>query len=203
MGRPRKNAPGAPAQERIRNAFWNVLERKPFAKMTVKDIVDEAQVNRNTFYYHFDCIETLAQTCVKEALPKEIAHSFINGQRDPAFIKNVFESSDETFRRLRLACNSQGSGALGAYVREEICAFWLNEFGIDETELDESDLVLTAFITGGIVTVLGESYARELSTDDLAAYLSGPFAQTAMPAAIDALSHAAEASTKAATPSPK
>lgn len=59
---------------------------------------------------------------------------------------------------------------------------------------------MTAFIAGGIVTVLGESHARDLSTEDLAAYISGPFAQTAMPAAIDALSHAARASAEAAAP---
>ncbi len=203
MGRPRKDAGTPAAQERMREAFWSILERKPFARMTVKDVVDEAKVNRNTFYYHFDCIEDFAQACVRETLPEDIARGFIGGRRDPSFIKTFFGNSDETFRRLRLACSDQGSGVLGAYVREEIRSFWLEEFGIDEERLDPSDLIMTAFIAGGIVTVLGESHARNLSTEDLAAYISGPFAQTAMPAAIEELSRAARSSAQSAAPFPK
>lgn len=199
MGRPRKDAQGAPARKRIRDAFWDVLERKPFMKMTVKDIVNEAQVNRNTFYYHFDCIETLAQTCVKEALPREISHSFIGGRRDPETIRTLFNDSNTQFRRLRLACSDQGSGVLGSLVREGMRAFWFEEFDLTDADLSSSDLIMLAFITGGIATVLGESRTLHLAADDLVAYISGPFAQTAMPAAIDALSHAARKSAQNAS----
>ena len=37
----------------IKDAFWQLLEEKPYNKITVKDIVERCQVNRNTFYYHF------------------------------------------------------------------------------------------------------------------------------------------------------
>ena len=43
----------------LSEAFWELLEEKPYKKITVKDIVDRCQVNRNTFYYHFDGITTL------------------------------------------------------------------------------------------------------------------------------------------------
>lgn len=40
-------------KEIIRDAFWELLEEKPYNKITVQDIVNRCQVNRNTFYYHF------------------------------------------------------------------------------------------------------------------------------------------------------
>lgn len=49
-------------------AFWQLLEEKPYNKITVKDIVDSCQINRNTFYYHFhDIPELLEQTIKKDA----------------------------------------------------------------------------------------------------------------------------------------
>ena len=46
------------------NAFWKLLEEKPYNKITVKDIVDACQVNRNTFYYHFQDIPSLLETAI-------------------------------------------------------------------------------------------------------------------------------------------
>ena len=37
----------------IVEAFWQLLDEKPFNKITVKNIVELCGVNRNTFYYHF------------------------------------------------------------------------------------------------------------------------------------------------------
>lgn len=52
----------------IIQAFWQLLEEKPYNKITVKDIVDSCQINRNTFYYHFhDIPELLEQTIKNDA----------------------------------------------------------------------------------------------------------------------------------------
>ena len=40
-------------------AFAQLLEERPMNKITVKDIVDRCDVNRNTFYYHFQDIPSL------------------------------------------------------------------------------------------------------------------------------------------------
>ena len=40
-------------KETIIDAFWQLLEEKPFNKITVQNIVERCHLNRNTFYYHF------------------------------------------------------------------------------------------------------------------------------------------------------
>ncbi|MDE7018351.1 MAG: TetR/AcrR family transcriptional regulator [Lachnospiraceae bacterium] len=50
----------------IIDAFWRLLEEKPYGKITVKDIVDCCQVNRNTFYYHFHDIPELLITTIRQ-----------------------------------------------------------------------------------------------------------------------------------------
>ena len=43
----------------IVNSFIKLLNKKPLDKITVKDIVEDCGINRNTFYYHFADIKEL------------------------------------------------------------------------------------------------------------------------------------------------
>ena len=49
----------------IIDAFLQLLEEKPYNKITVNDIVEVYQINRNTFYYHFHDIPALLEEIVK------------------------------------------------------------------------------------------------------------------------------------------
>lgn len=50
----------------ISDAFWQLLEEKPYNKITVQNIVECCQVNRNTFYYHFQDIPALTEYSIQE-----------------------------------------------------------------------------------------------------------------------------------------
>lgn len=52
-------------KDAIIEAFWQLLEEKAYNKITVKDIVNRCQINRNTFYYHFHDIPELLEETVK------------------------------------------------------------------------------------------------------------------------------------------
>lgn len=56
------------AKETIKAAFIRLLEERPLREITVKDIVTECGVNRNTFYYHFrDILALLEEIIVDQA----------------------------------------------------------------------------------------------------------------------------------------
>lgn len=57
----------------IMNIFMEQLERKSLDKITVKDIIEEAGVNRNTFYYHFKDIYDLIDKIFEEELEKRLS----------------------------------------------------------------------------------------------------------------------------------
>ena len=59
----------------IRNSFVKLLNEKPLKQITVRDIVDDCGVNRNTFYYHFQDIPQLIETIVKEDADRIILES--------------------------------------------------------------------------------------------------------------------------------
>ena len=47
-------------------SFMRLLDEKPLKQITVKDIVDDCGINRNTFYYHFKDIPDLIETILEE-----------------------------------------------------------------------------------------------------------------------------------------
>lgn len=50
----------------IRESFVRLLNERPLSQITVKDVVDDCGINRNTFYYYFQDLPQLAETIVNE-----------------------------------------------------------------------------------------------------------------------------------------
>ena len=58
----------------IMESFLHLMEKKPLDKLTVRDIVDDCGINRNTFYYYFqDIYAVLEEYCdqIVADLPQE------------------------------------------------------------------------------------------------------------------------------------
>lgn len=53
----------------IKKEFIKLLSEKPFSSITIAMLADRCEINRNTFYYHYDDIYSL----VREILSDEIA----------------------------------------------------------------------------------------------------------------------------------
>ncbi len=53
-------------EKAIKASFVKLLNEKPLSKISVKDIVDDCGINRNSFYYHFRDIPALLEEIVTE-----------------------------------------------------------------------------------------------------------------------------------------
>lgn len=62
----------------LADALKQMMEVKPIAKITVKDLVEICNVNRQTFYYHFDDVYDLLEWVFEEdanhILPEEVVY---------------------------------------------------------------------------------------------------------------------------------
>lgn len=54
------------AKESIMASFVKLLEERPLREITVKDIVQDCGVNRNSFYYHFKDIPALLEEIITD-----------------------------------------------------------------------------------------------------------------------------------------
>lgn len=59
----------------IQASFLKLLTERPLSKITVKDIVTDCGINRNTFYYYFEDIPSLIESMVEEDA-EEIIESY-------------------------------------------------------------------------------------------------------------------------------
>ena len=95
-------------KRRLADALLVLLQNHPISEITVEDIVTQCEVNRNTFYYHFDNIGELVEFYVKsivdDLIEKHPPHvtslgDCFNAAIDFALynaniIKNVFHSTN-------------------------------------------------------------------------------------------------------------
>ena len=72
MARPRKDAAGPSAEQRIHQAFWELIAEMPLERITVGDLAARAGCNRGTFYYYYDDIYALLDAVIDANLPKEL-----------------------------------------------------------------------------------------------------------------------------------
>lgn len=101
----------------IIDSFWMLLEEKSMDKISVKDVVEIAQINRNTFYYHFKDLYELLDTVFYEEVVKFREES----KEDSSFYKEYCRAAG-VFRRNRSAIihiyNSKSRNVLNKYMKE-------------------------------------------------------------------------------------
>ena len=59
-------------REAIKATFIKLLEERQFSDITVKSIVEECGINRNSFYYHFQDIPALIEEIIMDHLDRFI-----------------------------------------------------------------------------------------------------------------------------------
>ena len=74
----------------IKESFWKLLNEQPLTQISVRQIVEECGINRNSFYYHFQDIPSLIEEIVMDA-----ANALI--QKHPS-ITSIDEGVEAAFR---------------------------------------------------------------------------------------------------------
>ena len=53
-------------EKAIKASFLKLLNERPLTKITVRDIVEDCGINRNSFYYHYRDIPALLEELITE-----------------------------------------------------------------------------------------------------------------------------------------
>ena len=76
-----------PTKKDIALSFLKLLERKPFRKITVRNIVEECGINRTTFYYHYRDVYAIIEFICESLL--DPFRAVLLGERDEAALDAV------------------------------------------------------------------------------------------------------------------
>lgn len=198
MPRPRHDSELLPAKERMRNAFWALLEDREYRKITVTDIVHEAQVNRNSFYYHYGSLSQLADDAILQEVENTSIAQLVDETTDDHGIPSMDDDAvrEHWHKRISAAINSSEHRTrlnhmallAGPHSSPELMDS-LRDFTrmtlFTALKLDESDMTLRSdlyidFAVGGILAILRRwpelremNVAQTLYDDDIAAMAIG------------------------------
>ena len=85
-------------KQEIKRVFLMLLEERPINQITVKDIVKECGINRNTFYYHYADLPAL----VEELIDDEIGR-FVREEKSFSSLEESMTEALAFFREHRRA----------------------------------------------------------------------------------------------------
>lgn len=77
----------------IRSAFYELIKEKPLEKITVREIAERAEINKTTFYAHYETVYDLVDQLEQEAVAEVIsqlntAQGLLSSPR--AFVKEIY-----------------------------------------------------------------------------------------------------------------
>lgn len=106
-----------PTKQDIAIAFLRILARKPFRKVTVRNIVEECGINRTTFYYHYQDIYAIV-----EGLCENLLSPFKNvllGERDEDALAAAAACVIEHRRAICALFDALGYDTVRGYIYKE------------------------------------------------------------------------------------
>ena len=111
----------------IRETFLQLLDRQPLSQITVRDIVENCGINRNTFYYHFRDIPSLIEELVTEEADRIIReHPTVESMEDAFCAAIDFASAN---RRAVLHIYNSVSRSLFEQYLWKVCTHVVTVYG--------------------------------------------------------------------------
>lgn len=87
--------------QRLYDAFWSLLEEKPYAQISVSELLARAGVSRGDFYYHYKNLVDLAKCAVEDEAKSwdDLTSLFLNFNED-----NIEVATDQIYYYLSSIC---------------------------------------------------------------------------------------------------
>jgi len=142
----------------IINAFLNLLEKRPFEKITVRDIVVECGITRNTFYYHFEDVYAV----LKELLAEHTMQEAENGTQEDCLVNCFLQAMRFVLQHKRAAyhicCSSRKDELLRCLnsEAETVIDRFVERASAGSNALEEDKARLVLFYRCALIGILGE-----------------------------------------------
>ena len=158
----------------IRSAFYELIKEKPLEKITVREIAERAEINKTTFYAHYETVYDLVDQLEQEAVAEVIsqlntAQGLLSSPR--AFVKEIYTllSKNQLCSELFSApAMAQFTAHLHNAILEKV-----KQDGIDSTQYENIGAVLV-FIFNGIAGLQASApELAEAQLDTISTFVEG------------------------------
>lgn len=163
MARPKYAVGDQTAKEKLAAAFWRLLADKPYAKLSALDVVREAGINKNTFYYHYTGIDDMAADAVDSTLDPTTLLATLSSLRSVNPVTTPMHTPlDANLDRLCLVAGEHSTPALRLLLKNALRSAWCEALGIDQSQLELQQQIALEFALGGVLEVM--AYRSRVAT---------------------------------------
>lgn len=136
----------------IMDAFISLSEKKEFKDITIKDITNEAMINRATFYYHFEDIYDLLEKVLSKVLLINLdMENFQNQELNEETLIHIFKAITNFQKSLSRRCHRGYPDTIGRIIREQLeIIFYSMLLKQHEKEPDEGLKLTAVMLSWGI-----------------------------------------------------
>lgn len=155
-------------REIMRKSLIEFLRKKPFDKITVKSIVKDCNLNRNTFYYHYKDIYDLLEEIISLELKKITNFDADNDEEWEEKAIRVAETLKENRAVIYNVYNPIDKAYLGSYlfnVLEEIIGEYIRKQSKGYVISQEDFELITRFFSHGLLGMMLEWFEHGLGED--------------------------------------
>ena len=158
-------------KDRIAETLFQLLQKKPLDKITVKELVEECEVTRQTFYYHFQDILDVLEWSVRmemERMLRECMHAESPGEAMRIFVRCTLKNGP-TLEKLLASQHREAIERSMVKMLKEYLRFLASRegalAGLSEQDAETALDFYTFAISG---TLLIASQKKEADPDQLA-----------------------------------
>lgn len=162
MPRPRLDCDTPSAIQRMIDTFWQLLSERDYRSITVTDIVRRANVNRNSFYYHFNKLDELAYRAIHDEVSRSPllqsggAGNVPDLQHWRRHVGELISTDEERKRtgRLTMIVGPHTDPVLYSAFHDNEREALLLVLGLTAEDVDSRTDLMLDFIIGGILGML-------------------------------------------------
>ena len=151
----------------IEGSFVKLLEERPLSKITVKDLVADCGINRNTFYYYFEDIPELIENMV-EAEAQLIIQAYPTVEKFEDCLETVIDRGLKN-KRAVLHIYHSSSREIFEHYMWRVCDHVIHAYVtsvLGERVIDESDRkVIESFLSSLAFGIVSNWLKNDMSDD--------------------------------------
>lgn len=121
MDQPKTDPRVLRTRKLIMDAFIKLSETKEFSDITVKNITEEAMINRATFYYHFQDIYDLLEKVLSEVLMVDLNYElYKDSELEEETLIQIFSTITDFQKSLSTRCYRGYEETIARIIRDQL-----------------------------------------------------------------------------------
>lgn len=124
----------------IKETFINMLNERPLSQITVKNITESLNINRNTFYYHYEDLPQLIEEIITEEADT-IIEKYKNIDSIEMAFRTVLDFAEKNRRAILHIYNSVNRDIFERYLWK-VCEYAVISYGkkvVDDSQISDFD----------------------------------------------------------------